>query len=27
MGFRDSSFDVVWNGGVIEHFSDEGRSR
>ena len=25
MGFRDGSFDVVWNGGVIEHFSDEGK--
>jgi len=25
MGFRDASFDVVWNGGVIEHFSDEGK--
>ena len=26
MGFRDGSFDVVWNGGVIEHFSDEGKT-
>jgi 2-polyprenyl-3-methyl-5-hydroxy-6-metoxy-1,4-benzoquinol methylase len=26
MGFRDGSFDVVWNGGVIEHFSDEGKA-
>jgi 2-polyprenyl-3-methyl-5-hydroxy-6-metoxy-1,4-benzoquinol methylase len=25
MGFRDGAFDVVWNGGVIEHFSDEGK--
>ena len=25
MGFRDGSFDVVWNGGVIEHFTDEGK--
>lgn len=25
MGFRDGSFDAVWNGGVIEHFSDEGK--
>src|SRR5881628_466335 len=25
LGFRDGSFDVVWNGGVIEHFSDEGK--
>jgi len=25
MGFRDGSFDIVWNGGVIEHFSDEGK--
>lgn len=23
----DDSFDVVWNMGVIEHFSDEGKSR
>lgn len=26
MGFRDGSFDVVWNGGVIEHFTDEGKA-
>ena len=26
MGFRDGTFDVVWNGGVIEHFSDEGKT-
>jgi len=25
MGFRDGSFDVVWNGGVIEHFTDDGK--
>ena len=25
MGFRDGTFDVVWNGGVIEHFTDEGK--
>src|SRR2546425_10351110 len=25
VGFRDGSFDVVWNGGVIEHFTDEGK--
>jgi len=25
LGFRDGSFDVVWNGGVIEHFTDEGK--
>jgi 2-polyprenyl-3-methyl-5-hydroxy-6-metoxy-1,4-benzoquinol methylase len=25
LGFRDGSFDVVWNGGVIEHFDDEGK--
>jgi SAM-dependent methyltransferase len=25
MGFRDGAFDVVWNGGVIEHFTDEGK--
>jgi SAM-dependent methyltransferase len=25
LGFRDGSFDVVWNGGVIEHFSDDGK--
>jgi ubiquinone/menaquinone biosynthesis C-methylase UbiE len=25
MGFRGGSFDVVWNGGVIEHFTDEGK--
>jgi ubiquinone/menaquinone biosynthesis C-methylase UbiE len=26
MAFRDGSFDVVWNGGVIEHFNDEGKT-
>lgn len=25
LGFRDDAFDVVWNGGVIEHFADEGK--
>lgn len=25
LGFRDGSFDVVWNGGVIEHFTDDGK--
>jgi SAM-dependent methyltransferase len=25
LGFRDGIFDVVWNGGVIEHFTDEGK--
>jgi len=25
MGFRDETFDVVWNGGVIEHFTDDGK--
>jgi len=25
LGFRDGAFDVVWNGGVIEHFTDEGK--
>ena len=25
LGFREGSFDVVWNGGVIEHFTDEGK--
>ena len=25
MGFRGGVFDVVWNGGVIEHFTDEGK--
>ncbi len=25
MGVRDGAFDVVWNGGVIEHFTDEGK--
>ena len=25
LGFRDGAFDVVWNGGVIEHFVDEGK--
>jgi 2-polyprenyl-3-methyl-5-hydroxy-6-metoxy-1,4-benzoquinol methylase len=25
MGFKDGAFDVVWNGGVIEHFSDDGK--
>lgn len=25
MGFRDGAFDVVWNGGVIEHFTDDGK--
>ncbi len=25
LGLRDGSFDVVWNGGVIEHFTDEGK--
>ncbi len=25
MGIRDGAFDVVWNGGVIEHFTDEGK--
>jgi SAM-dependent methyltransferase len=25
MGIRDGTFDVVWNGGVIEHFTDEGK--
>jgi ubiquinone/menaquinone biosynthesis C-methylase UbiE len=26
MAFRDGAFDVVWNGGVIEHFTDEGKT-
>jgi SAM-dependent methyltransferase len=26
MGFRDGTFDVVWNGGVLEHFTDEGKA-
>ena len=26
MGIRDAAFDVVWNGGVIEHFTDEGKA-
>jgi ubiquinone/menaquinone biosynthesis C-methylase UbiE len=25
LAFRDGSFDVVWNAGVIEHFTDEGK--
>lgn len=25
MKFDDESFDVVWNGGVVEHFFDEGK--
>ena len=25
MGIRDGAFDVTWNGGVIEHFTDEGK--
>jgi ubiquinone/menaquinone biosynthesis C-methylase UbiE len=25
LGFKDGVFDVVWNGGVIEHFTDEGK--
>jgi len=25
LGFRDGVFDVVFNGGVIEHFTDEGK--
>ena len=25
MGIRDGAFDVVWNGGVIEHFTDDGK--
>ncbi|OGS01910.1 MAG: hypothetical protein A2V88_13625 [Elusimicrobia bacterium RBG_16_66_12] len=25
MGFRDGAFDIVWNGGVIEHFTDNGK--
>lgn len=25
MEFPDGKFDVVWNGGVIEHFNDEGK--
>src|SRR5690349_11180353 len=25
LGFRDGAFDVVFNGGVIEHFTDEGK--
>ena len=25
MDFPDGKFDVVWNGGVIEHFTDEGK--
>jgi len=25
LGFRDGVFDVVWNGGVIEHFTDDGK--
>ena len=25
MDFADEKFDVVWNGGVIEHFTDEGK--
>ena len=26
MGVRDGAFDVTWNGGVIEHFTDEGKT-
>jgi len=26
MGIRDGAFDVTWNGGVIEHFTDEGKA-
>jgi len=25
MEFRDSTFDVVWNAGVVEHFDDAGK--
>ncbi len=25
MGFEDEAFDVVWNGGVVEHFYDDGK--
>ncbi|HYQ88517.1 MAG TPA: methyltransferase domain-containing protein [Candidatus Binatia bacterium] len=25
LGFRDGVFDVVFNGGVLEHFTDEGK--
>ncbi len=25
MGFQEGAFDVVWNGGVIEHFTDDGK--
>lgn len=25
MDFPDGKFDVVWNGGVVEHFDDEGK--
>lgn len=25
MDFTDESFDVVWNGGVVEHFEDDGK--
>lgn len=25
LGLRSDSFDVVWNGGVIEHFDDSGK--
>lgn len=25
MAFREGVFDIVWNGGVIEHFTDEGK--
>lgn len=25
LGFRGDIFDVVWNGGVIEHFIDDGK--
>jgi ubiquinone/menaquinone biosynthesis C-methylase UbiE len=26
MAVRDGAFDVTWNGGVIEHFTDEGKT-
>lgn len=25
LGFRDCTFDVVWNAGVAEHFQDDGK--
>jgi 2-polyprenyl-3-methyl-5-hydroxy-6-metoxy-1,4-benzoquinol methylase len=27
LAFADATFDVVWNGGVVEHFYDDGKVR